>query len=181
MSASLPGGNRNKAPFRPDTPVRRATFRKDERLSSRSLIARLYRSGHVLRAPLLRVRVLPVERPSPRPVQIVFGAPRNRFRRAVDRNHIRRLLREAWRMRKHRLYESLDAFGMQLAVACVYTGSRVPSSDQVEAGTDVALKELLGYVRKLASEHGPREVPPRGERPARRGDDPADPVLPGGH
>lgn len=55
-------------------------------------------------------------------VQVGFSVPKRRFKRAVDRNRIKRLLREAFRRNKSILLEGLDREAPQFAWMILYTG-----------------------------------------------------------
>ncbi len=61
-------------------------------------IADLYKRGKRLVVWPLRVSYLPAE-----DNQVLVWAPKSLFKHAVDRNHLRRLMREAWRLNKDQL------------------------------------------------------------------------------
>jgi ribonuclease P protein component len=63
------------------------------------------------------------ELPSNTPFQIVFSAPKRTFRKAHDRNRIKRLCKETVRKNKSILEEYLNQVQMQLALFFVYSHS----------------------------------------------------------
>lgn len=72
----------------------------------------------------LRVVYMQVERKDGEvvpPVAVLVSVPKKRFRHAVDRNRMKRLVREAYRLNKHILWEALDGreHGMALAFVCI--------------------------------------------------------------
>ena len=71
---------------------------KYERLCGQLRIAELYKRGKHLAAWPLRVTYLPAE-----DTQVLVWAPKSLFKHAVDRNKLRRLMREAWRLNKQTL------------------------------------------------------------------------------
>ncbi len=116
------------------------TFGKEERLCSRSLMDRLYADGHRLLAFPFSVQWLAVE--GTQPCQIMIVAPKRRFRHAVDRNHVRRLPRECWRLRKPDFYTFLQEHNLCIVLSLVYVHNEIMSHDQLGHKMD-KLIELL--------------------------------------
>ena len=73
------------------------TFPKSEKLCSDIAIDTLYKTGKKFVAWPMRVTYLPTDAPT----QVLIWAPKSLFKHAVDRNHMRRLMREAYRLNKH--------------------------------------------------------------------------------
>ena len=74
------------------------TFPKQDKLCGQLRIARLYKEGERFVAWPLRVTYQPITNDqSPMTNQILVWAPKSLFKRAVHRNHLRRLMREAYR------------------------------------------------------------------------------------
>ena len=97
-----------------------------ERLKSRKEIGRLFQrgTGRVSNSYPIRAVYAPVlERRSHYPTQVTFVVPKRRFKRAVDRNLLKRRMREAWRLEKHNLPPSPT--GGQIAVLFMYTGKEI--------------------------------------------------------
>ncbi|MBR5328561.1 MAG: ribonuclease P protein component [Paludibacteraceae bacterium] len=74
------------------------TFPKSEKLCSDIAIDTLYKTGKKFVAWPMRVTYLPI---TDAPTQVLIWAPKSLFKHAVDRNHMRRLMREAYRLNKH--------------------------------------------------------------------------------
>ena len=73
-------------------------FPKHSKLCGQVRIANLYKEGKRFTAWPLRVTYMPVtDTPSP-VTQVLIWAPKSLFKRAVHRNHLRRLMREAYRL-----------------------------------------------------------------------------------
>ncbi|MHA4808191.1 ribonuclease P protein component [Flavitalea flava] len=72
-----------------------------------------------------------------------FGASSRNFKRAVDRNRIKRLTREAYRLQKQDLLEFLEINGLALAIFIIYTGKEVPDYQTVREKIGVALQKLV--------------------------------------
>ena len=69
------------------------TFPKQDKLCGQLRIARLYKEGERFVAWPLRVTYQPTQEET----QVLIWAPKSLFKRAVHRNHLRRLMREAYR------------------------------------------------------------------------------------
>jgi len=104
----------------------RVTFRKHERLCARTTIQELLRSGRAVNEAPIRLigKVMPLGTTAP--AQIAFAVPRRHLPRAVDRNRVRRRLREAYRLHKHTWYDRLAGAGVQCAWLVVFQGRTVP-------------------------------------------------------
>lgn len=79
------------------------TFKKEERLKSRKLIEQLFDEGKRLKSFPIQLVYLQIEHDTDYLVQASFSVPKRRFKRAVDRNKVKRLMREAYRLQKHLL------------------------------------------------------------------------------
>lgn len=86
----------------------RFTFGKPEKLKSRKLIGKLFEDGKSVKKFPVRLVYLQTEHTSDFPIQAAFSVPKRNFKRAVDRNRIKRLLREAYRHEKGSLYPKLE-------------------------------------------------------------------------
>uniref|UniRef100_UPI00343569FC ribonuclease P protein component n=1 Tax=uncultured Tenacibaculum sp. TaxID=174713 RepID=UPI00343569FC len=86
----------------------RFTLGKEERLKSKKLIGRLYEEGKIIKVFPLRMVYIQAEHTSKFPAQVGVSVPKRNFKKAVDRNRIKRLLRETYRKEKHTIYEAVD-------------------------------------------------------------------------
>jgi len=115
--------------------VQRLTFRKRERLVSLRLIDDLFGGGSsrsVAAFPLRAVfKVRVREDHAAAPVQLLISVPKKHFHHAVDRNHVKRQIREAWRLHKQLLVEAI-APEKQLLVAFVWQSNQHLATSAVE-------------------------------------------------
>lgn len=118
------------------------SFGKDERLSSRKVITSLFREGKSIKKHPLRMLYL-AQPKTPAHVQILMSVAKRRFPKAVDRNRIKRLMREAYRIQKHELVGQCAATGQYIALAFVYIGSEAPSQAQMTDSMGWLLKNLI--------------------------------------
>jgi ribonuclease P protein component len=63
---------------------------------------------------------------------VAFSVPRKHLRRAVDRNRMKRLMREAYRLSKARLYERLAGRTQQVAWLFIYQGKGLTTWEVTE-------------------------------------------------
>ncbi|WP_344823164.1 ribonuclease P protein component [Rurimicrobium arvi] len=89
--------------------------------------------------------------PDMSPVRIAFSVPKKRFARAVDRNRIKRLMRESWRHQKHVLYP-LVAEGVQLHLFFIFTGNKgeLPDHPTVYSAVEEIVQHLQRKLHKDA-------------------------------
>ena len=75
-------------------------------------------------------------------LQAGFGASTKNFGRAVDRNRIKRVSREAYRLQKESLYNNLKKSNKHLAVFFIYIGKELPDYHE-------AYKKIGNILEKL--------------------------------
>ncbi|MFO7257714.1 MAG: ribonuclease P protein component [Bacteroidota bacterium] len=100
------------------------SFRKSERLYKRKEIQELFEKGSSFHLYPFRVVVLRQEPPG-RNHKVLISVPNRVFRKAVDRNLLKRRIREAYRLQKHKLPEG------PLLLGFVYTGSKLLSFAEI--------------------------------------------------
>jgi len=115
------------------------TFPKNNRLCGQERIAALYKEGKRFTAWPLRVTYLPITNDqSPMTNQILVWAPKSLFKRAVKRNHLRRLMREAYRLHQ-------DLLGEQhYQIAFNYMDKEEQPYAVIEKAICKALKKISG-------------------------------------
>ena len=64
-------------------------------------------------------------------LQVGIGVSSRNFKKAVDRNRIKRVIRESWRLQKNELQEHLQAHNKKLSVFILYTNKEIPKYDFV--------------------------------------------------
>lgn len=125
---------------------KRFTLGKDERLKSRKQIEKLFAEGKSFAVNPFRVYFIVNGQlsmvDSGGYLQFGVGVSNRNFKRAVDRNRIKRLTREAWRLQKNELNEQVKKTQKQLNVFFIYTGKELPDFTTVKDKVAVALKKL---------------------------------------
>jgi ribonuclease P protein component len=133
------------------------TLGKEERLKSRKQIEKLFAEGKNFAVSLFRVYYLVNEmlniQYSMFNVQFGVGVSAKNFKKAVDRNRIKRLTREAWRLQKNELSEKIKTTQKQLNVFFIYTGKELPDFTTVKDKVAIALKKLADKIDENISSH----------------------------
>lgn len=119
------------------------TFQKEEKLSSRKAISDLFDNGKAFTVPPFRVFWKESTEEIPFPARVAVTVSKKNFKRAVDRNRIKRLLREAWRLNKHILYKHLEQEKLQIILMIVYTPTDMPRQDIITLNIEEVVSKLL--------------------------------------
>jgi len=124
------------------------TLPKKRHLKSKVIIDELFNSGKSEKAGPVIVLWDKVELSNDEPIHIGFSVPKRKFKRAVDRNRIKRQMREVYRMNQTGLYRLLKDEEQQLALFIIYRGSHNYTYKALEAKIIVILKRLEHELRK---------------------------------
>ena len=81
------------------------SFKKEEKLTGKKSIEELFKKGSSFNFPPLLLKSLQV--PELEKHQVLIAVPKKYQKRAVDRNLIKRRIREAYRLNKYRITESV--------------------------------------------------------------------------
>ena len=119
-------------------------FTKSERLSRKSVVERLYAEGRSVAAYPLRAVYLPLEPEEGEPAaSILISVSKKRFRHAVDRNLVKRRLREAYRLNKHQFLETLLQNNCRMAVSILYLDKQHHSYAHLQARLRKLLQAII--------------------------------------
>ena len=84
------------------------TYPKNERLKSKTTIGLLFSEGKSVSKYPLRLVYRPAEADLEEKIKIGVSVSKKYFKRAVDRNYFKRVLRETYRLNKHLLWENVQ-------------------------------------------------------------------------
>jgi ribonuclease P protein component len=130
------------------------TLGKNERLKSRKLIEQLFSEGKsfVVNPFKLFYRIIPVtysnSELSTYNLQFGVGVSTKNFKKAVDRNRVKRIIREAYRLQKQALQKKMQAQKIALNIFFIYTAKELPLYKDVYGKMDLILTKL----NKIADE-----------------------------
>ena len=105
------------------------TFSKKERIVSKKLMETLFEKGDSQAVT------------GGAPAQVLISVPKKRFKHAVDRNRVKRQVREAFRHHKETIYGHM-ATDRQLLVAFIWLSDRHYVSAEVEQRVSKILQKI---------------------------------------
>ncbi|WP_406685288.1 ribonuclease P protein component [Seonamhaeicola sp. MEBiC1930] len=116
------------------------TYGKKEKLKSKKLIDQLFTEGQSVSAYPLRIIYLETSFDEEVVAKTGVSVGKRYFKKAVDRNRIKRLLREAYRLNKANYFNNITT---QYAFMVLYIGKDKPSFTQIETQMNKAFKKFL--------------------------------------
>lgn len=135
------------------------TLPKIERLYLRDAIRRLFAEGKSFVVFPYRViyRIIPETDSQEARVAIMTIAPKKRFKHAVDRNRVKRLTREAYRLNKLPMFDILQRHGLKLQVAFLYSDNKFLTF----AETERKMVHILKILSEKAAVRHPGSANPK--------------------
>ena len=148
--------------------IKQFTLGRNERLKSRKQIEQLFKQGKSFAIYPFKIyyvlNQLQISQDSVKLSDFRLATPNSRllfgvgagtrnFKKAVDRNRIKRLTREAYRLQKNALQQKLLEAEKKLNVFFIYTGKELPDFTTVKEKVAVALKKLADKIDENISSH----------------------------
>jgi len=120
----------------------RLTFKKEERISIQREIECLFKQGDTFISYPLRVTCVKQKPLSGSTVAILVSVPKKKFKRAVKRNRMKRLIREAYRLNKNALIRHCQEKESGLLIAFLFIGNEMCQWKEMEAAMQKSLDTL---------------------------------------
>ena len=120
------------------------TFKKEERIVSNLLIETLFEKGNsrsLTAYPLRAVYLRTEHREGCAPVQLLISVPKKKFKHGVDRNRVKRQIREAYRKNKA-ILEGTVGEEQMLLIAFIWLSDRHFATNEVEKRVVSLLKQM---------------------------------------
>jgi ribonuclease P protein component len=122
------------------------TFKKEERLCNKKLIDGLFHSGSSFLCYPFKVSFNIVANGQPA-AQVLFAVAKKRYKHAVDRNHIKRRMREAYRLAKQDLlYNHLATVDKTIVLSIAYIGKEIAEYEVIDKKMQKALTQLCTLI-----------------------------------
>jgi len=122
------------------------TFKKEERLCSKKSLDLLFKNGSSFLVYPFRITYFFIDEPHEYPAHVVINVAKKRYKRAVDRNLIKRRTREAYRVQKEALlYSHLQSQSL-LLISLQFIGKEKYAYDFFERKLGLALKKLTSQI-----------------------------------
>jgi len=117
-----------------------ASYSKKEKLKSKKLIEELFAEGQVVSVFPLRLVYIKSSLKEGINLKTGVSVSKRNFKNAVDRNKIKRLMREAYRLNKASYFNNITT---QYAFMILYIGKEKPTYVQVETKMKLLFKKFL--------------------------------------
>ena len=119
------------------------SYNKFEKLKSRKQIELLFAQGKSISSFPVKVFYLPVEHAPLHPIQVGVGVSARNFKKAVDRNTIKRRMREAYRLHKLPLHAHLMAEQKSVAVFILWIDKQLPTTAALQDLMPTVIEKLI--------------------------------------
>ncbi|BFM42917.1 ribonuclease P protein component [Flavobacterium sp. CFS9] len=131
------------------------TYPKNERLKSKTTISLLFSEGKSVSKYPLRLVYAPAEENSPEKIKIGVSVSKKYFKKAVDRNYFKRVLRETYRLNKHLL---LDNIPQPYSMMFFYQTKDRLSYEEINTKTVQLFEKFLQQVNKINDSENKTEL-----------------------
>ena len=128
--------------------VKNQGLNKYERLKSRKQIDILFKSKQGVFAHPVRYAWGKGREDQLAPVEMMVSVSKRNFKRAVDRNRIKRLMREVYRKNKQVLYEFLQDKDLKISLALVFVAKVMPDYKSIEKSVLKAMKRIIEEIEQ---------------------------------
>lgn len=122
---------------------------KEERLRSKRAIDRLFQKGKSFFLFPFRIHYLSSNEILACHSQTLITVSKKNFKSAVERNKVKRLVREAYRKNKHSLLDHLDKHDRSMAFGLIYVGETIMDYEEIERKLILILQRLIEQDEEL--------------------------------
>ena len=116
------------------------SFQKLEKLKHKKLIEQLFKEGKFVSKFPLRLVYLQLNHGGDKPLQTGFSVPKRNFKHAVDRNLLKRRMREAYRLNKEEVYKEINK---TYILMFIYLDKNIQPSDEIHPIMEQLLQSFV--------------------------------------
>lgn len=129
--------------------IQKNTFKKKERLKSKKIIEQLFKSGEIIHQyPFKVLFINSIDQNTEYQAQIAISVSKRNFKKAVDRNYIKRKIREAYRKNKINLYNHLIENDQKLSIFVIYTANRDLHYTEIEKSMQLLIEKISNRIKQ---------------------------------
>ena len=122
---------------------KRFRFNKEERLTGKKIINLLFNSGNVFSLYPLKIYWIETDSHQKFPVQVLVNAASKTIKKTHIRNLAIRRIKEAYRLKKHKLYKNLTTINKSIVIAYIYISYDILPYKEIEALIEESFKIIL--------------------------------------
>lgn len=122
------------------------TFKKQERLRSKKLIEQLFKQGNSFNIYPFKIIWIEADIKTNCSAQVLIGVSKKNLRRAVDRNKLKRRIRESYRKNKQLFYDYLQSKNVKLVLGIIHNGKDISKYKEIE-------QKIITVFNRLIEEH----------------------------
>jgi len=127
------------------------SYGKNEKLKSRKLLEQVFSEGKSFTVFPVKVFYLKPNTPLDFPVKVGVGVSGKHFKKAVDRNRIKRLLREAYRTEKLALHKYLQEQNKHVVVFLLYIDKVLPEYAVIKTKMPLILERIIKQLNEAGA------------------------------
>jgi ribonuclease P protein component len=131
------------------------TYPKNERLKSKTTIGLLFSEGKSVSKYPLRLVYRQAEADSEEKIKMGVSVSKKYFKRAVDRNYFKRVLRETYRLNKHLLWDNLE---QPYSLMFFYQTKDKLSYEEINTKTIQLFEKFLQQINKTPDSETKTEI-----------------------
>ncbi len=122
------------------------TFCKEERLTNKKIINSIFTKGNSAFIYPFNVKWSFIESKSEFPLQILITIPKRNFKKAVDRNKLKRCIREAYRLNKNIFSNKVISNDKKIVFTLIYTEKEILNFKMIQ-------EKIILVLHRLVKEH----------------------------
>lgn len=122
------------------------TLGSEKRLKSKLKLNELFNTGKAFKAIPIRALVSTTKHQEPM-VQAAFSAPKRKFSKAVDRNRVKRLMKESYRLNSQAFQQLAKELKCNTSILFVYISHRIVDQKKMNESMTLVLEQISNLLK----------------------------------